>query len=131
MLDTWGKKLVARMVQTNVLELLGVDDLIPLGKDSRRMKDSKLRGIHFDEDYGLEDDLDETTNLISKSLVNNVLSNFEGFQEKKKRKKLPPARVRQLPVFEISDIIGDFEIDEEGNFIIIKNGLDKKGGVVL
>ena len=56
-----------------------------------------------------------------------MLNNFEGFQEKKKRRKLPPARVRQLPVFDIQDIIGDFDIDEEGNFIIIKNGLDNKG----
>jgi hypothetical protein len=60
-------------------------------------------------------------------MVNNVLDNFEGFQEKKKRRKLLPARMRQLPQFQINDLIGTFEIDEDGNFIILRNGLDKNG----
>jgi hypothetical protein len=63
--------------------------------------------------------------------VNNVLSNFEGFQEKKKRMRLPPARMRQLPKFEIADLIGNFDIDEDGNYIIISNGKDNRGYDVL
>lgn len=51
-----------------------------------------------------------------------MIDNFEGFQEKKKRKQLPVARMRQLPQFEIDELVGEFEIDEEGNFIILSNG---------
>jgi hypothetical protein len=32
--------------------------------------------------------------------------------------------MRALPKFTIADIIGDFEIDGDGNFIIISNGMD-------
>ena len=35
--------------------------------------------------------------------------------------------MRQLPAFEISDLIGNFDIDEDGNYIIVRNGTDKKG----
>jgi len=44
-----------------------------------------------------KEDLDEQANLMSKGMLSNVLNNFEGFQEKRKRRKLPPARMRQLP----------------------------------
>ena len=32
--------------------------------------------------------------------------------------------MRALPPFEINDIIGNFDIDEEGNYMIIGNGED-------
>lgn len=39
--------------------------------------------------------------------------------------------MRALPKFAINDIIGQFEIDEDGNFIIISNGQDDLGKQVL
>jgi hypothetical protein len=60
-----------------------------------------------------------------------VLNNFEGFQEKKRRKRLPPARMKQLPMFNIEDIVGNFDIDEEGNYMIISNGEDQRGNMIL
>ena len=44
---------------------------------------------------------------------------------------MPPARVRALPNFAINDIIGEFDVDEQGNFIIVSNGYDQLGRVVL
>lgn len=77
------------------------------------------------------EDLDEASKLISKGMFQKVLNNFEGFPEKKKRKQLPPTRMRELPQFKIEDLIGDFEIDEEGNYIIISNGKDASGEDIL
>jgi hypothetical protein len=68
---------------------------------------------------------------MGQNMVGNVLNMFEGFQDNKKRKRLPPARLRTLPKFQISQITGQFEIDPDGNFIIISNGFDKKGQLVL
>ena len=31
-------------------------------------------------------------------------------------------KVRDIPDFKLSDIMGKFEVDEEGNFIIIRDG---------
>lgn len=125
--------LVERTVQTNVLELLGVDDLLP--KDSN-MHD-KIRNPDdptemIDENSVNEDnDLVDAAQAMGHNLINNVLNNFEGYQDNKKRKRLPPARLRTLPNFTINDIIGVFEIDEDGNFIIVSDGLDEKGNMIL
>ena len=121
--------MISRTVQTNVLELLGVDDLLPqYSKNYELIRKRNLLNQKVDEEYVYEnDELNEATNLISRGMVNNVLDNFEGFQEKKKRRKLLPARMRQLPSFEINDLIGSFEIDEDGNFVILRNGKDANG----
>lgn len=63
----------SRAVQTNVLELLGVDDYMGQSK-----RGSKLRGIE-EESFNEMDDLDNTANQFSQGFVNNVLANFEGF----------------------------------------------------
>jgi hypothetical protein len=49
---------------------------------------------------------------------------------KKKRKNLNTKRQKEIPDFELADIMGDFEIDDLGNFIILRGEkgelLDKK-----
>jgi hypothetical protein len=120
-------KLVSRSVQTNVLELLGVDDLLP-HKSVHTNK--KILNQEIAEE-SMDESLEEEADVMGRGMVNNVLNNFEGFQEKKKRKRLPPGRMRQLPHFEINDIIGNFDIDEEGNNMIIGNGEDTKGNQIL
>ena len=39
--------------------------------------------------------------------------------------------MRQLPQFEIAEIIGEFDIDEDGNYMIIGAGEDKQGEQIL
>jgi hypothetical protein len=39
--------------------------------------------------------------------------------------------MRNLPKFTIAEITGNFEIDEDGNFIIVSNGRDKVGELIL
>lgn len=92
-------KMVTRTVQTNVLELLGVDDLFPHNsKNHELIRRRNMLNQKVEEEYVFQnEDLNEATNLISRGMVNNVLKNFEGFQEKKKRRKLLPARMRRLP----------------------------------
>jgi hypothetical protein len=74
----------------------------------------------------------------TKDLIDNVI---EGLSEtestaggkkraKKKRKNLNTKRTKEIPDFELADIMGDFEIDDLGNFIILRGEkgelLDKK-----
>lgn len=76
-----------------MLELLGVDDLLPrqsVHKKKKRGHANQIDEVSIDESLDGVDDLGH-------GLVSNVLNNFEGFQEKKKRKRLPPARMRALP----------------------------------
>ena len=109
-------------MQTNVLELLCVDDILPgYAHNEGKGKKGAVAKV-LEQDIDEYEELNEMTDMVSNNLVSNVLGNFEGYQEKKKRKKLPPSRVRQLPQFEINDIIGNFDIDEDGNYIIVRNG---------
>lgn len=39
--------------------------------------------------------------------------------------------MRQLPKFSVNDLIGSFDIDEDGNYIIISNGRDDRGRDIL
>lgn len=39
--------------------------------------------------------------------------------------------MRQLPKFSVNDLIGKFDIDEDGNYIIISNGRDQRGRDIL
>ena len=41
--------------------------------------------------------------------------------------KLNPARMRQIPKFEITDLLGDFDEDHNGNILIVSNGKDSNG----
>lgn len=53
-----------------------------------------------------------------------------GKSNKKKKKDLKQERKQEIPDFELVDIMGDFEIDDIGNFIILRGEkgelLDKK-----
>lgn len=82
-------KMVSRTVQTNVLELLAIDDLLPemmkLPKFIRMRQ--RLEGEIIDMDSIDEGDArDEASHLVTQGMFANVLGNFEGFQENKRRK---------------------------------------------
>ena len=47
-------------------------------------------------------------------------SDKEGSKRRKKKKRLAAKRMKQIPDFELADIMGDFEIDDMGNFIIMR-----------
>ena len=67
-------KVASRAVQTNVLELLGVDDLLP-----RSSKHKKKRGMNQQiDEVSIDESLDGVDDL-GHGLVSNVLNNFEGF----------------------------------------------------
>lgn len=93
--------LVERTVQTNVLELLGVDDLLPRDSNMHDLiKNPADPTEKIDENSVDEDnDLVDAAEKIGKDLIGNVIDQFEGYQENRKRKKLAPARLRALPKF--------------------------------
>lgn len=80
-----------------------------------------------------EIDLDYT-----KDLIDNVIDGISESESnlgtkkraKKKRKNVTNKRKNEIPDFELADIMGDFEIDDLGNFIILRGEkgelLDKK-----
>ena len=77
----------------------------------------------------MEDDA-EIDGDYAKDLIDNLIeglseseSNAGGIgkkRAKKKRKNLNTKRTKEIPEFELADIMGDFEIDDLGNFIILR-----------
>jgi len=105
-------KLVSKKVQTNVLELLGVDDLF--------MAESPRSMVSGDSDRFLEEGMDSQA---AGRLINGVIDNLDtdGLGEfKRRRKRLPKRRMAEIPNFDIEEILGEFEIDNKGNNMIIK-----------
>ena len=58
--------------------------------------------------------------FLSEGIIEKVLKNIEGFQEERQRDMLPANRIRELPQFEVDDLVGRFDLDDEGKFIILK-----------
>lgn len=54
--------------------------------------------------------IDEVLDYISESEVEMTVG----------KKRLAAERIDEIPDFELGDIIGDFEIDDLGNFIILE-----------
>jgi hypothetical protein len=97
-----------------------------------------LRDLLFDEDS--DDDFErpeyeevELESNFAGNLIGGVIDNLSetsGFREKK---KLDADRLKEIPEFELEDILGDFDVDENGNYImqsINGNLLDKNGSRV-
>ena len=73
--------MVSRTVQTNVLELLGVDDLMPQysrGLGLIRQRNTLNQKID-EESVDEGDDLDEAARMLSRGMFQKVIDNFEGF----------------------------------------------------
>jgi hypothetical protein len=57
-------------------------------------------------------------------LINNVINGMDG-EFKKRRRRLPKNRLKDIPNFDLSDIMGDFDIDDDGNHLIVKGAEGK------
>lgn len=124
-------KLHSKKVQTNVLELLGVDDIY-LVETPRSL-------VSGDSDEYLEEGLDAKA---AWKLINGVIDGYDqdigvakiSNDTKKRRKRLTKKRLAEIPNFDIEEILGEFEVDNHGNYMIIKtkNGKlnDKCGRLV-
>lgn len=99
--------------------------------EGERLEDSDMEVV-LDEEPEIDDEL-------AKGLIQGVLGGLSDQEsdsgvlkkkkQKKKKKAKPPAK-REIPEFELADIMGEFEIDDLGNFIILRGErgelLDKK-----
>ena len=64
----------------------------------------------------------------AKDLIDNLIDGLSESESavggkkrsKKKKKNLNSKRAKEVPDFELADIMGDFEIDDIGNFIILR-----------
>lgn len=113
---------VSRTVQTNVLELLAIEELLP-GILARVAKKREMMGgvEALDRDEIDENDAREVAILLlSEGIFDKVLGQLEGFQDERQRDMLPANRIRDLPHFDIDELIGRFDLDDEGNFKILK-----------
>ena len=100
---------VSRRTQTYLRELLA------FGED---MQDSDLEVI-------VDDEAEMIDSEYAHGLIENVIdglseSDKEGGKKRKKKKRLAAKRMKEIPDFELADIMGDFEIDDMGNFIIMR-----------
>ena len=82
----------------------------------------KQKRDYISEEEYVEENLNAD---YAQGLVSNVLKNFQGIEVKKQRRRLQKNRLKEIPNFEIADIVGDFDIDEEGNNLIVR-GKDGK-----
>ena len=69
------------------------------------------------------DDIDPD---LAQSILDGVLENISGdedgqFMRGGKRVGLSKKRMKEIPDFEIEDIMGEFDIDDQGNYIILRN----------
>lgn len=111
-------KLHSRKVQTNVLELLGVDDIY--------LQDTPRSLVSGDSDEYLEEGIDKKA---AWRLINGVIDGMDGSElgverkegpSKRRRRRLPKKRMAEIPNFDIEEILGEFETDGQGNYMIIK-----------
>ena len=104
-------KTVSRRTQTYLRELLHVD--------GEEIHESDMEVLMEDEaeiDYDFAHDLIETViDKISADEEEEVPKKV-----KKEKKKKPFKAKKEIPDFELADIMGEFEIDDLGNFIIMR-----------
>lgn len=113
-LDPFAKrkvKTVSRRTQTYLRELLHVQ--------GEEVNESDMEVLMEEE---AEIDIDFAKGLIDK-VICNISSADESLKPepktKKVKKKVFKAK-KEIPDFELADIMGDFEIDDMGNFIIMR-----------
>lgn len=102
-------KTVARATQTYLRDLLNID---PDSCDESEMEVVLEDEAELDPGY-------------AKNLIDDVLeyiseSESEMTRRTNAKKRLAAKRMQEIPEFELSDILGDFEIDDLGNFIILE-----------
>lgn len=112
-------KTVSRRTQTYLRELLQVE--------GEEVHESDMEVLMEEE---AEIDFD-----FAKGLIDNVIDQISSTEEsipahkesKRKAKKKVFKAKKEIPDFELADIMGDFEIDDMGNFIIMRG----EGGELL
>lgn len=82
-----------------------------------------LREMLFDEDSendfaGPEYEEAEIESDFAGNLIFDVIDNLSESSVFKEKKKLDAERLKEIPEFELEDILGQFDVDENGNFII-------------
>jgi len=113
-LDPFAKrkvKTVSRRTQTYLRELLQVE--------GEEVHESEMEVLMEEE---AELDYDFAKGLIAK-VIDHISSADESINvkdKKKKTKKKVFKPKKEIPDFELADIMGDFEIDDMGNFIIMR-----------
>jgi hypothetical protein len=93
-------------------------ELLQLDEDD--LAESDLEIVLEDE---VEMDQDFAQNLIDNVIDGMSESESNVGQKRKtrgKKKALNTKRAKEIPDFELADIMGDFEIDDLGNFIILR-----------
>lgn len=112
-------KTVSRRTQTYLRELLTLE--------GEMLQDSDME-VLMEEEAEIEGD-------YAQNLIMGVIERMSDEEESKKdgtegKTRIKPVKKQQIPDFELSDIMGEFEIDDLGNFIIIRgpNGelMDKR-----
>lgn len=112
------KKMVNRRTQTYLRELLWVE-----GEDV----------LDSDQEIILEEDCELDENF-TKGLIAGVIDAFsadespEELSKRSLRKRRRKEKKREVPEFELKDILGEFDIDAQGNHVILRD--DEKGNLV-
>jgi hypothetical protein len=112
------KKMVNRRTQTYLRELLWVE-----GEDV----------LDSDQEIVMEEDCELDENF-TKGLIAGVIDAFSAEESPDELSKRSPRRRRRkekkrgMPDFELKDILGEFDIDDRGNHVILKD--ERSGDLV-
>lgn len=56
----------------------------------------------------------------AKNIINGVIDGISGDEDSQKKKRKKTKKKERGPYFELADIMGEFEIDDAGNYIILR-----------
>lgn len=114
-LHTRKKKMVNRRTQTYLRELLCIKN----GDVKRKENEGSDMEVVMEEEAEIDDQ-------YTKGLIQGIIDNqseqdsLDGVQTDPKARKGRKKKVKNVPDFEINDILGAFEIDDQGNYIILR-----------
>ena len=75
------------------------------------------------ENYSSQYDRDSQRPPKSASKMNSTMG-------KRRRKRLTRRRMAELPNFDVEEILGEFELDPEGNFIILQSSVTHRVNII-
>lgn len=139
-IDDVRDKLKAEFAFNNLYADPSYDEFDPeseLGRIRARRVQTKGRDVHRMRLKDEDSDDAEMDPDYHKSLLDSIIDNLSGEdgekddqlvkRSKRERMALAKKRKMQIPDFAIEEIMGEFDIDEQGNFVILRN--DENGAL--
>lgn len=74
--------------------------------------------MHTEHEEYVEENLDQN---YARGLINGVISGLQDAHGRRKRRQLPKSKLAVIPEFEYEDIVGEFDLNEDGTRVMGKS----------